>query len=91
MTCLDPRVVPEQFFGPELNTPVIRNAAGRVNKDVINSITLLRSLGDASAVLVIHHTGKAPYNYYYYYYFFLPLGLLLGMVLTQYQIVVRLI
>lgn len=56
LTCLDPRVVPEQFFGPELNTPVIRNAAGRVNKDVINSITLLRSLGDASAVLVIHHT-----------------------------------
>lgn len=58
VTCLDPRVVPEQFFGPELNSPVIRNAAGRVNKDVINSITLLRSLANPSAVIVIHHTGK---------------------------------
>ena len=52
MTCLDPRVVPEQFFGPGLNSPVI------VNKDVINSIVLLRSLANASTVLVIHHTGK---------------------------------
>ncbi|KAL9067462.1 MAG: hypothetical protein Q9161_006894 [Pseudevernia consocians] len=56
LTCLDPRVVPEQFFGPELNTPVIRNAGGRVNKDVITSIALLRSLANMKAVLVIHHT-----------------------------------
>lgn len=58
MTCLDPRVVPEQFFGPKLNAAVVRNAGGRVSQDVINSITLLRTLGNASAVLVIHHTGK---------------------------------
>lgn len=58
MTCLDPRVVPEQFFGPDFRNAVIRNAGGRVSKDVINSITVLRSLADASAVLVIHHTGK---------------------------------
>ena len=58
VTCLDPRVVPEQFFGPGLNGPVIRNAGGRVSKDAINSIVALRSLAYASAVLVIHHTGQ---------------------------------
>ena len=58
MTCLDPRVVPEQFFGPELNAAVIRNAGGRVSQDVIKSITVLRTLANLSAVLVIHHTGK---------------------------------
>ena len=58
VTCLDPRCVPERFFGPELSVGVIRNAGGRANKDAITSITLMRSLADAAAVFVIHHTGK---------------------------------
>lgn len=57
VTCLDPRSVPEQFFGPELGAAVIRNAGGRATKDVITSITVLRSLANAAAVFVIHHTG----------------------------------
>lgn len=58
VTCIDPRVVPERFFGPDFSNAVVRNAGGRVNQDVINSITVLRSLAEASAVLVVHHTGK---------------------------------
>lgn len=58
MTCLDPRCVPEQFFGPDSRAAVIRNAGGRASKDVITSITVLRSLANAAAVLVIHHTGE---------------------------------
>ena len=37
---------------------MIRNAGGRATKDAITSITVLRSLADAAAVFVIHHTGK---------------------------------
>lgn len=58
VTCLDPRCVPEQFFGPDLGFAVIRNAGGRATKDAINSITILRSLGNAASVFVIHHTGS---------------------------------
>ena len=57
MTCLDPRCVPEQFFGPGFGPAVIRNAGGRATKDAITSITLLRSLANAAAVLVVHHPG----------------------------------
>ena len=61
MTCLDPRCVPEQFFGPGFQGAVYRNAGGRATKDAINSILVLRTLMDASAVLVIHHTGMIPF------------------------------
>ena len=57
MTCLDPRCVPENFFGPSVGAAVYRNAGGRATKDAITSITLLRTLANAAAVLVIHHTG----------------------------------
>ena len=58
VTCLDPRCVPEQFFGPDFRTATIRNAGGRASQDAITSITVLRSLMmDAVAVFVIHHTG----------------------------------
>lgn len=56
MTCLDPRCVPEHFFGPSLGTGVIRNAGGRATPDAIKSILALRALMDAKGVLVIHHT-----------------------------------
>ena len=57
MTCLDPRVVTEQFLGPNLGLPVYRNAGGRATEDAVRSILILKSLIGASAVLVIHHTG----------------------------------
>ena len=57
MTCLDPRCVPEQFFGPDLGAGVIRNAGGRATKDAIKSITVLRSLANAASVFVVHHPG----------------------------------
>ena len=58
MTCLDPRCVPEKFFGLALDAAVYRNAGGRATKDAITSITVLRSLVNVQAVLVVHHTGK---------------------------------
>lgn len=56
VTCLDPRCVPERSFGPEFFGPVIRNAGGRVNRDVVASLVILRTLGDLSGVVVVHHT-----------------------------------
>ena len=58
MTCLDPRCVPEQYFGSGVGAGVIRNAGGRATKDAITSMTVLRSLAVSSTVLVVHHTGK---------------------------------
>lgn len=58
MTCLDPRCVPETFFGPEFDGPVFRNAGGRATDDAIRSFTLLRGLAGLKNVAVIHHTGK---------------------------------
>lgn len=59
LTCLDPRTVPEQFFGPDLRAGVIRNAGGRAGGDAISSIVLLRSLMDVKTVAVVHHTGSS--------------------------------
>ncbi|CZT25410.1 uncharacterized protein RCC_11141 [Ramularia collo-cygni] len=56
LTCLDPRCVPEQYFGPNIGAAVIRNAGGRANDDVVKSVLLLRSLADADVLLVVHHT-----------------------------------
>lgn len=58
MTCLDPRCVPETFFGPGFDGPVFRNAGGRATDDAIRSFTLLRGLIGLKNVAVIHHTGK---------------------------------
>ena len=59
VTCLDPRCVPEQFFGPDVGAAVFRNAGGRATKDAISSITLLLSLAGISSILVVHHTGNS--------------------------------
>ncbi|KAG8165255.1 hypothetical protein KVR01_005530 [Diaporthe batatas] len=56
LTCLDPRCVPETFFGPGFDGGVIRNAGGRATDDAIRSLTLLRGLAGLRNVVVIHHT-----------------------------------
>lgn len=62
MTCLDPRCVPETFFGPGFDGGVIRNAGGRATDDAVRSLTLLRGLAGLRNVVVIHHTGKRRAN-----------------------------
>ena len=56
VTCLDPRVVPSQFFGPGMNAAVVRNAGGRPTDDAVASMVVLRSLANLKNVIVIHHT-----------------------------------
>lgn len=56
MTCLDPRCVPEQYFGPNFAGGVIRNAGGRATDDVVRSITALRGVVGVKTVAVVHHT-----------------------------------
>ncbi|KAL1878689.1 hypothetical protein Daus18300_001964 [Diaporthe australafricana] len=56
LTCLDPRCVPETFFGPGFDGGVIRNGGGRATDDAINSMAMLRGLAGLKNVLVIHHT-----------------------------------
>jgi carbonic anhydrase len=57
VTCLDPRCVPEQYFGPgSIGAAVVRNAGGRASPDVVKSITVLRALMDVQTVMVVHHT-----------------------------------
>lgn len=58
VTCLDPRCVPETFFGPDFDGGVIRNAGGRATDDAIRSLTILRGLAGLRNVVVIHHTGR---------------------------------
>lgn len=57
VTCLDPRCVPEQYFGPGFRGAVFRNAGGRATDDVVRSLTDLRALVNMKTVLVVHHTG----------------------------------
>ncbi|EED23684.1 conserved hypothetical protein [Talaromyces stipitatus ATCC 10500] len=56
LTCVDPRCVPEAFFGPDMQAAVYRNAGGRVTEDVVRSINVLRALVNMGTVLVVHHT-----------------------------------
>lgn len=59
---MDPRVIPEQFFGPENpRIAVFRNAGGRATRDVARTAATVRSLSfynGTLAVMVVHHTGK---------------------------------
>ena len=57
VTCVDPRTIPEQFFGPGFRSSVYRNAGGRVTDDVVRTLNILRPLGNVKLVLVVHHTG----------------------------------
>ncbi|KIW10476.1 hypothetical protein PV08_11440 [Exophiala spinifera] len=60
LTCMDPRVVPEQFF-PNARIAVFRNAGGRYSPDVVRTAATLRKLmgdkpGAVTTVIVVHHT-----------------------------------
>ena len=58
---MDPRVIPEQFLGPQALIAVFRNAGGRPNADVVRTIAVLQSLvvnAEKVTVMVVHHTGK---------------------------------
>lgn len=58
---MDPRVVPEQFLGPQPRVAVFRNAGGRVSPDVIRTINVFQSItvkAPVHTVMVVHHTGK---------------------------------
>ena len=66
VTCLDGRIDPAHFLGVGLGDAlVLRNAGGRVNREVIEEIAFIASateamLGDRAEpfeVAVIHHTG----------------------------------
>ncbi|ROW07515.1 hypothetical protein VPNG_07123 [Cytospora leucostoma] len=57
LTCLDPRCIPENFFGTDIHSGVFRNAGGRVIEDVIRSFTVLRVLAGLKNVAIVHHTG----------------------------------
>lgn len=63
VTCVDPRCVPEAFFGPDLRAAVHRNAGGRATADVVRTLNVLRALVKMNTVVVVHHTGKnKPYS-----------------------------
>ncbi|OAL31664.1 hypothetical protein AYO22_00937 [Fonsecaea multimorphosa] len=60
LTCMDPRVVPEQFLGSHPMIAVFRNAGGRATPDVVRTINTLQSLAykvQKATVMVVHHTG----------------------------------
>lgn len=66
VTCMDPRVDPAAFFRLELgDAPVLRNAGGRVTRDVIEEVAFVGHVtktmfGDGAPrfeVCVIQHTG----------------------------------
>ncbi|TBU25741.1 carbonic anhydrase [Dichomitus squalens] len=59
VTCCDPRVHPEEFFGLKSgDAAVLRNAGGRVRLSLIDIITLDALLGHGTLkqLLIVHHT-----------------------------------
>jgi carbonic anhydrase len=60
VTCMDPRLRPEQSLGHAPGDDyVIRNAGGRVTGDTIRSLALACLAGPVRSVAVIHHTNCA--------------------------------
>lgn len=58
---MDPRCVPDKYFGPVYGGASVRNAGGRATDDAIASLMSLRAIGRLSTVAVVHHTGmKSP-------------------------------
>ncbi|UKZ83233.1 hypothetical protein TrVFT333_011039 [Trichoderma virens FT-333] len=56
VTCCDPRVLPDQFFGGiGMKVSEVRNAGGRTS-EALRSIICIDNLLGVGAVIVIHHT-----------------------------------
>ncbi|KAH8805046.1 carbonic anhydrase [Xylogone sp. PMI_703] len=56
ISCADPRLIPEEFFGfSRLRAGVIRNAGGRA-MDAIRSLVVLDGVMNVRTVIVVHHT-----------------------------------
>ncbi|KAF2871110.1 carbonic anhydrase [Massariosphaeria phaeospora] len=57
ISCIDPRVIPEQIFGLEVNeVPVLRNVGGRA-RTAVWDVAVLDTLVDVAEVVVLHHTN----------------------------------
>ena len=60
LTCMDPRLHPEQSLGLAVGDAfVLRNAGGRVSNDTLRSLMVALSQHQAREVVVIHHTDCA--------------------------------
>ena len=60
LTCMDPRLHPEQSLGLSVGDAyVLRNAGGRVSDDTVRSLMIALSQQGAREVVVIHHTDCA--------------------------------
>jgi hypothetical protein len=58
LTCMDPRLEPEQILGLQPgDATVIRNAGGAVTDDVVQSIGISQRILGTRAIIVLHHTG----------------------------------
>ena len=58
ISCADPRLIPEQYFGFGMGEmPVIRVAGARV-KDSLRSLLVLENALGLGGVVIVHHTGK---------------------------------
>lgn len=54
VSCIDHRVIPEQFLGIDREVPILRNAGGRA-KEAIFDIAVLDTIIDVTEIVVIHH------------------------------------
>ena len=60
LTCMDPRLRPEQSLGLSVGDAyVVRNAGGRVSDDTLRSLMVALSEQGAREVVVIHHSDCA--------------------------------
>ncbi len=63
VACMDTRIEPLAMLGLEPgDAKILRNAGGRVTKDVLRSLVLATSLLGVNEVAVIHHTHCALAN-----------------------------
>ncbi|TEY40780.1 hypothetical protein BOTCAL_0421g00060 [Botryotinia calthae] len=63
ISCADPRITPEKFFGLEFaEAAIIRNAGGRTHP-ALSSLPALESLGNTGTIIVIHHTDCGMSHY----------------------------
>lgn len=58
VTCMDARLMPDQFMGLDIgDAHIIRNAGGIVTDDALRSLVITHKLRGTNEVFVINHTG----------------------------------